>query len=274
MTDFLAATFRGLDDEHRAIVEFSGGRVPAYALTTLPPLNETVWVQLAGSVAYMHGPVVPKPDEGGVVSASAGVAVVQTDIGDVTAAYDNGLLLLDPGDIVHMVWGPSGAWIDGVKTDYTPPTPPAPPAPEQTRRTVEFGAIDSGSYQSGYGWRTNEVWSSASNQGGWFYGSAIRDTIPDAAPIYVAQIYLPPPTKLTGARPFGRHDYDTKPGGALTVHAASTLGATSGWVDIPLTLIDHLRANPGGLGFDYGGYNIWPGTQRDGQSGRLRVTFG
>lgn len=274
MAEFLSAVFRGLDSDHRAIVEFGGGRVPAHALTTLPPVDETVWVQIESGVAFMHGPTVPKPDEGGVVEASTGVAVVQTDIGDVTAAYDNGLLLLDPGDIVHLVWGPSGAWIDGVKVNYTPPPPPPPPVPIVTRQTVEFGAVDSGSYQPGYGWRTNEVWSSANNQGAWFYGPTIRDTIPDGAPIHSAEIYLPTPVRLTGAMPFGRHDFDYKPGSAPTYYATSTLPGTAGWVPIPTYLIEHLKANPGGLGFAYGGYNIWPGTQRDGQSGRLRVTFG
>lgn len=274
MADFLAAIFRGLDTDRRALVEFSGGRVPAYVLAGIPPLNESVWVQVQDGVAFMHGPVIPKPDEGGVVTAAGGTATVQTDIGDVIARYDNGLLLLDPGDVVHMVWGPSGAWIDGVKVDYTPAPPPPPPTPAPTRRTVEFGAIDSGSFQPGYGWRTNEVWSSASNHGGWFYGSAIRDTIPDDAPISGAQIYLPPPVRLLGAMPFGRHGADSKPTGALTFADTSTLPGTSGWVNIPFSLIDHLKSNPGGLGFNYGGYNVWPGTQRDGQSGRLRVTFG
>lgn len=274
MVEFLAARFLGLDDDRRAIVEFSGGRVPAYVLAGVPQLNDTVWVQVLDGVAFVHGPTVPKPDEGGILTASGGSAVVQTDIGDINASYDNGLLLLDPGDIVHLVWGPSGAWIDGIKVAYTPPAPPPPPITTPTVRTVEFGPIDSGSFQSGYGWRTNEVWSSASNQGGWFYGPAFRDTIPDAAVVHGAQIYLPPPTRLLGAMPFGRHDWDYKPGGAMTVHSTSTLPGTSGWVNIPTGLIDHLKQNPGGLGFNYGGYNIWPGTQRDGMSGRVRVTFG
>lgn len=270
---FLTGTFRGLDPDNRAVVDFSGGRVPAYPVSMVHLPGEQVWVQIVDGVAYMHGPVTPKPDEGEVVSASGGTAELKTTVGTVTANYDHGLLLIDPLDIVHLVWGPSGAWIDGVKVDFTPPPPPPPPITPVTRHTVEFSAVDSGSYQSGYGWRTNEVWSSANNMGGWFYGSQISDTIPDTAPIISAQIYLPNPNRLLGAMPFGRHNQAAKPGGALTFSDVITLGATSGWVNIPTTYIDYLKTNPGGFGFGYGGYNIWPGTQRDGQSGRVRVTY-
>lgn len=270
---FLAAVFRGLDADRRALVDFDGGRVPAYVLSGWPPpLNEAVWVQIVDGVAYMHGPTVPKPDEATVLTASGGVATLDTDIGPVTAAYLDGSTV-SSGDIVRLSWGPSGAWVLGVTTEAVPPAVPGAPGGGPGRRTVEFTAIDSGSYQSAYGWRTNEVWSSASNQGAWFYGSVIADTIPDSAGIVSAAIYLPLPTRLLGAMPFGRHGYGSKPGGAVSFAATSTLPGTSGWVPIPTTLIDHLKSNIGGLGFDYGGYNIWPGTQSDGQSGKLRITF-
>ena len=270
----LPAVYRGLDDDRRALVDFAGGRVPAYILSGMAPVvNEAVWVQIVDGVAYVHGPTVPRPDEGTIVSATAGDAIVTTTVGDVPASYESGIPL-GAGDIVRLVWGPSGAWILGVTVEAAPPVIPPDPGGGGGRRTVEFTALDSGSFQAGYGWRTNDVWSSASNYGAWFYGTQIMDTIPDSAVIVGnPQIYLPPPVRLLGARPFGRHGATSKPGGDLSFADLSTLGGTSGWVEFPASLINHLKSNPGGLGFALGGYNIWPGTQRDGQSGKVRVTF-
>jgi hypothetical protein len=270
---FLPAIYRGLDGDLRALVDFNGGRVPAYILPGMAPmLNESVWVEVVDGVAYLHGPTTLRSDEGTIVTAADGVAAVTTATGDATAAYEDGIPL-SPGDVVRLSWGPSGAWILGVAIEAVPPDVPPSPDSVGDRRTVEFSALDSGSYQPGYGWRTKDVWSSENNSGGWFYGTQIKDTIPDTASIVTAQIYLPAPTKLSGARPFGRHGHASKPGGALTFSDTSTLAGTSGWVDIPTSLIDHLKVNDGGLGFGTGGYNIWPGTQRDGQSGKVRVTF-
>lgn len=269
---FLPAVFRGVDSDRRALVDFDGGRVPAYPLLPLPALNENVWVSLVDGVAFMFGPTVPKPDEGTVLTAAGGSANVDTEIGTVQARYQDGSTV-SSGDVVRLSWSASGPWVLGVTAEYVAPSVPSAPGGGGGRRTVEFTALDSGSYQSGFGWRTNEVWSSASNQGGWFYGSSIADTIPDSASIVSAEIFLPAPTRLLGAMPFGRHGFGSKPGGALSFAGVTTLPGTSGWVPIPTALIDHLKANVGGLGFDYGGYNIWPGTQRDGQSGKVRVVF-
>jgi hypothetical protein len=270
---FLPATYRGLDADNRALVDCDGGRVPAYVLPGMAPmLNEPVWVEIVDGVAYMHGPTTLRSDEGTIVTAADGVAELTTATGDVTASYENGIPLT-PGDVVRLSWGPSGAWIMGVAVEAVPPVVPPSTGGGGGRRTVEFTALDSGSFQPGYGWRTNEVWSSLSNRGAWFYGSQLRDTIPDSASIVSAQIYLPAPAKIVGGRPFGRHSFDSKPAGAITATDTSTLPGTSGWVDIPTSLIDHLKSNPGGLGFNNGGDNRWPGTQRDGQSGRVRVTF-
>lgn len=269
---FLQGNFRGLDTFGRAIVDFSGGRVPAHVLRGITPaVNESVWVEVANGVAYMHGPTIPKPDSGTVVSTSSGTAILTTTMGEISASYDDGLLLLDPGDTVRLSWGPSGAWVLGVAIEA--PDPDVPPAPGGGSRRVtrEFTAIDSGSWQADYGWRTIDVWSSANNKGAWFYGTQIADTIPDSAVIVGSpQIYLPNPIRLLGAAPFGRHAYASKPGGEPIITATSTLPGTSGWVDIPASLLDHLKTNVGGLGFGLGGWNVWLG---GGQSGTVRVTY-
>lgn len=263
--------YRGLDGL-RATVDFADGRVPAYFTSAYrPEVNEPVWVMVADGVAYMLGSTVPKPADGEIVSEADGVAVVSTDIGDVRATFDLGRTFT-PGDKVRLSWH-GGCWIEGVRSDL-PPNPDVPPAPGGGGgvQTVVFTAIDSGSYQEGYGWRTNDVWSSASNIGAWFYGNKIMDTIPDGAAILSAEIHLPQVRDL-GAAPFGRHDAPWKPNGPVAVHQAGELPGRAGWVPIPTSLIDHLKSHPGGLGYALGGYNIWNGIQKDGQSGAVRVTF-
>lgn len=270
----IAATFRGLDGL-RALVDFDGGRVPAHMMTGayLPEVNEPVWVFVLDRVAYVTGPTRPRPGNGTIISASGGSALVETAIGKITATYD-GAVTLPAGTAVKLMWN-DGAHVIGRRGAAPPPPviPPPPVSAQPTQRTVTFQPVESGSYQPGYGWRTDDVWSSSNNSGGWFYRDQIRDTIPDEARIDGAEIYLPGPDRLTGARPFGRHDYGSKPGGALTIRDESTLSGTDGWCGIPQGLIEHLKSNPGGLGFANGGWNVWPGRQRNGQSGALRVTF-
>lgn len=267
----LTGVYRGLDGI-RAIVDFDGGRVPAHMMTPyMPEVNEAVWVLVLDGVAYVTGPAAPRPGNATVLSASGGTARVSTALGDVTATYD-GATSYPAGTLVKLAWV-EGAHIIGRRGAV--PAPVVPPPPEQAgpqTQTRTFYPTDSGSYQPGYGWRTADVWSSSNNSGGWFYDNQIRDTIDDAAKILAAEIYLPKPDRLLGARPFGRHGHASKPQGALQFFDTSTLGGTEGWVGIPLGLIEHLKANTGGLGFDIGGWNVWPG-KRDGQSGALRVTF-
>lgn len=271
----LSGVYRGLDGT-RGLVDFEGGRVPAYIITgDTPSVNEPVWVMVLDDVAYIVGPTTPRPGNGVIVSAAGGVAEVDTALGRVTATCD-GSASFPVGAGVKLMWL-EGAHVVGIRGAVETPTVPPIEGGGRTSRLVTFSPNDSGSYQAGYGWRTNDVWSSSSNSGGWFYGTTIADTIPDDAAIDAADIYLPPPDRLLGARPFGRHSATSKPGGALTFDATTTLPGTSGWQPVPLEYIDHLKVHGGGLGFSFGGWNVWPGTQRSMQteapSGALRVRY-
>lgn len=268
--EIVAGNYRGLDGL-RVLVDFNEGRVPAHTWTDYrPELNEPVWVAVINGVAYMVGPTVPKPPQGTVVSTGGGFAVVTTDIGDVTAIHPAGATY-NPGDIVRLIWS-GGPFIVSVLS-VAPVTPEVPPPPGGGggRQTVTFTAIDSGSYQNW--WRTNDVWSSENNIGAWFYGTKMTDTIPNTATVVAAEIYLPL-LKVLGAAPFGRHDASFKPAsGPVSIIDTVTLSARSGWVPIPVAYLEWMKVNPGGFGFGLGGYNIWAGTQRDGQSGAIRVTY-
>lgn len=259
-----------------ATVDCTGRRVSAKSTTTVPVLpGDAVRLERRGSSLVMTGPTNPRAVKGRVTVAGNPATVEYPSGSGVTETIPvaNGLTV-SVDDIVFIDWGSGGLVVTIIDSPVTPAEPEEPPAPAAKRYDQTFFAVDSGAYQSGFGWRTNDVWSSASNIGAWFYGSSIRDTIPDSAVIIEAYIYLPLVTDpYNAAPPFGRHGADTKPGGSLSFSDTSVLGGKSGWVGIPLGLIDHLKANPGGLGFGLASYTIWRGTQGDGQSGAVRVVY-
>lgn len=256
-----------------ATVDQAASRLVVKSVTQVPVRpGDAVRLEWRSGELVMLGPTVPRATVGRI-TAPGNPATVEYPAGSgVTAALPvmNGISLV-VNDLVFLDWGSAGLIVGKISTPVEPPAPGPPPPTGGGRRTERFEAIDSGSYQN-Y-WRTNDVWSSASNFGAWFYGSKIRDTIPDNATIISASINLPLDKEL-GVAPFGRHPFDEKPSGPLTITATSTLDKPwNGETKIPLSLVDHLKANPGGLGFGIGGYNIWRGTQRDGSSGALTVTY-
>lgn len=269
----IPGNYRGIDDG-RALVDFNGGRVPANTMGVMPAVNDPVWVAIVDGVPFMVGPTEPRMSEGSVVSASAGVATVSTDAGQVTARYNSSVLTLSPSDVVFLLWGAT-PWIPGVLSAASTPEVPSAPGGTGARVTKTFTALSSRSYDSNYSsWWTNDVWSSANNKGLWFYGSKIRDTIPDSASIVKAEIYLPlKADPFNGSPPLGRHGYASQPAGAPTISSAAVVSGKSGWVTIPASLIDHLKSNTGGLGFNTSSQTIWYGTNADGQSGAVRVTY-
>lgn len=273
-TESLVGTFVSQDGPV-ATVDCSGRRVQVKSTTTVPVLpSDPVRLERRGSQLVMTGPTVPRAVTGRVTVDGDPATVEYPDGSGVTATLTvaDGVTVA-VNDIVLLDWASGGMVVAIITSPVATEEPEDPGSVGGGERTVEFRALDSGSYESPYGWRTNQVWSSASNIGAWFYGTQIRDTIPDAAEIRGAWIYLPPPIRLLGARPFGRHTASTKPGGSVTITNTSTLAGTSGLVPIPTSHVDYLKANNGGLGFGLGGWNIWPGTQADGRSGLLRVTY-
>lgn len=258
-----------------ATVDQANRRLQVKSVTQTPVRpGDAVRLEWASGELVMLGPTVPRAVTGRVAAAGNPATVEYPAGSGVTAVLPvmNGVTLT-VGDTVFLDWGSAGLVVGRIASPIVPPKPNLPPPPPSGgQRTEQFYADDSGSYQDGYGWRMNDVSSSSRNQGAWWYGSKIRDTIADDAPIISATINLPLIREL-GAAPFGRHATESKPSGPVTIFAASTLPGKSGEVAIPLSLIDHLKANPGGVGFDLGGYNVWRGTQSDGSSGRLTITY-
>ncbi|MFF2274219.1 hypothetical protein ACFVTX_18235 [Agromyces sp. NPDC058136] len=272
----VAGTYQGLDGL-RALVQFDGGRVPAHFMTAwMPVLGDTVWVVVIDGVAYLLGPSAPRPADGTVVSVSAGIATVSTEIGNVPATYTG--TAPSAGQQVKLL-ASGGFHIIGVKSTSPAPPPVVPGGGSGTaERTEVFYAVDAGSYQSR--WWQDQVWASDGNWGAWFYGDKIWQTVPASAVGLSLEIYLPV-VQLQGSPPrFGMHPWQQKAVSG-TPTDGSYSGTTpigvggSGWAALPTSWIDSLKYGGGqnGVGLVHGGYNKFASLGADGQSGALRIKY-
>lgn len=220
------------------------------------------------------GPSLPRTSLGVVAATGTPLITVEHPSGSgvTTQMPHNADYVPTVGDAVLIDWESGGVVVCKLTALPGAEVPATAPAVQPKRNRQTFTAIDSGSFQDGRWW-TNEVWSSDNNIGGWFYGSKIRDTIPDTAVIVSVRLYLPAKQVFGNPSNLGRHSSETRPGGTIAVTATAPQSDRSDWVSIPTSLIDHLKANPGGIGVDKGGYSIWRGTQTDGLSGALDITY-
>lgn len=241
---------------------------------SLPPPGHPVQLQTQNRQLMVTGAARPLPGVGTITATGSPKATVSAWDTSYTLAY---LPSYTPvlGDQVAISWSADGGLIQGSMSAapvVVAPTPNAPSGP--TRFTPPpFTATGSGSFGYG-GWTKPDVWASDSFTSGWWYGSKIRDSIPDNAQIISASIYLNP-RQVSGAAPrLQVHTSEGRPGGALTFTGAQHMpGTRSGWVPIPTAFIDYLKGSPGGVGVNHGGYTIWRGTQADAQSGAISVVY-
>lgn len=258
-----------------ATVIQGGNAIDVLSVSQYPVIaGDNVRLERRDGNIVMLGPTKPRSATGRVSAAGSPLCTVEYPAGSgvTTLTPYSSTYTPSVGDAVLLSWDVNGAAIvcklSGLPGTIAPDIPP--PAQPQIRQQI-FTAIDSGSY--GGGWKKSDVWASDNFIGAWFYGSTLKDTIPDGAPILSARLYLPA-TRIGGSAPnLGYHTAATKPGGAIAIAAAAPLGGRSGWVDIPLGLIDFLKVNDGGLGFDHGGYNIFASVGADGSSGALDITY-
>lgn len=264
----LAGTFVSTDGV-RAVVDVGGGRIPADLTGYLPEVNEDVWVLFINGVALVLGPTTPRPGKGTVTGAPSGNLVpVSTIAGNFTLPYAAGLSL-SSGQVVKIAWNDGGFVTDVMSISPPPGTAPGAPGTGGTDQIQVFTAIDAGSYDGR--WWTAQVWSSDSNIGAWFYGTKIADTIPDTAAIISVEIYISPVQILYAPPNIGVHGSAGKPSGAVAVSSATPIGVAAGWIGLPPSFGDYLKANYGGIGIAHGGYSIFNSLAADAQSGALRI---
>lgn len=257
-------------DGVRATVDVGGGRIPADFCGYLPEVNEPVWVLFINGTATILGPTLEKPGRGTVSGAPSGNLVpVDTDAGPLNLPYAAGLSL-SAGQVVKL-----GAWNDGgfvfaiMSTSPTAEAPPDAPGGGGGDHTEIFTATDSGSYRGG--WWTAQVYASDTNTGAFFYGTKIADTIPDGATIVSIEIYISISDLEFQAPNIGVHGSASKPGGNVSVAFSAPVNIADGWIGIPTSHGDYLKANAGGIGIDSGGFSILNSLDADPQSGALRI---
>lgn len=242
----------------------------------LPPSGHPVQLELRAGQMVVTGPARPLPGIGKITATGSPKATVAAWGVSYVLAYRAGYTPVVDDD-VEISWSGDEGVIQGKVTAVTVAVPPPVLAPPGTTlfHPPPFLAIDSGTWNPSYSkWITRDVWASLSTTGAWFHGNTVKDTIPDSAVVKLARIFLPPLSLTGGAPILQRHTSPTKPGSPVTfIGAGVALGSRSGWVDFPLSWVDYLKANPGGIGMNHGGFNKYRGTQSDGLSGALDISW-
>jgi hypothetical protein len=268
-------TFVGRDGS-RVVVSLAGARVVLpFVGSQLPPVGASVQVESRDGVSVVTGAAAPLPQVAKVTALAGTSVTVEAWGSPYTLRYLSSYIPV-VGDEVSVSWGADGGVVQDKLSRSAPVPPPAAYAGTGALADFHpgaFTATGSGSY--GSQWFTNDVYASSSNTGGWWYGSKVRDTIPDNAQVKSASIFLNP-RQVAGSAPVLRlHTSESQPSGPLSFTAApQTLnGARTGWVPIPLAWVDFLKSNAGGVGFEHGGYSIFRGTQSDQLSGALDISW-
>jgi len=241
----------------------------------LPPPGHPVAISSQNGQVVVTGPARPLPGVGKITATGSPRATVSawgvTYVLPYHTSYTPTL-----NDDVAIVWSADGGLITGKVSATSNVVPPDqnPGGGGGSFHPAPFTAIDSGTYRAGSGWWTNTVRANV-DDGCWFYGSKIKDTIPDAATITSARIYLPIQSIIINAPGQMRlHVHPTKPPGAPTfTGSAFAMSAVAGWRDIPTSFIDYLKTNDGGIGFDGGGQWVNYGVASDQLSGALDIAW-
>jgi hypothetical protein len=263
-------------DGYQAVVNIGEGSVSLpFNGMYLPPPGHPVQLELRADQLVVTGPARPLPGSGKITGTGSPRAEV-TAWGvpyslPYRATYTPAL-----DDDVEIAWSGDGGVIQGKVTATSNVAAPETNTVSslQLFRPGPFTSIGSGSRDSG-GWESSsDVWASDSYTAAWFYGSKIRDTIPDTALIKTAAIYLNPRQAAGGAPILQLHNSPTRPGGAVTfVGSGFALPARSGWVAFPVAYVDYLKENDGGLGVNHGGFSIFRGVAADQLSGALDIAW-
>jgi hypothetical protein len=237
--------------------------------------GDYVRLQRRGTDIKVLGPTIAKSGTGKVLVTGATLLQVEYPAGSGVSQFMPYNAAYTPvvNDVVKITWDVQGPSVDYKMTALPVVSTPvdAGAAPPSDHRQV-FTAEDSGSFRAGRWW-TTDVYASDSNIGAWFYGTKIKDTIPDTALIKAAAMYLPAKQVLGDPMQLGYHPSLVKPAGTVSVNGAAAQTLRSGWVSIPTTLVDVLKVADSGLGINHGGNSIFSGVATDGLSGALVIIY-
>lgn len=268
-------TYVGLADG-QALIDMDENRFPVRFLTgIIPAIGEPVYVWAVDGQWFLVGPTQTKPNVGTVVTVSSPMVSLLTSVGSVSAII--GGAAPTSGDRVLIDWTEDGP-VSGLKLATTPTTPVTPPDPGGGGSTVKeaiFRAGDAGSTDRGSPrWWTGQPWASDSTYGAWFYGTAIKDTIPAGAALVSAEIFINRVQDSGAAPRFTLHTSAFK-GGIPAMSSVLVWDPPNGWNTLPAGWFDALIGGGAywGVGLNQGGFNKFASLAEDGLSGALRLKW-
>lgn len=297
----------------RALCETQyGEKLIPFAGAVQPSPGDSVQIEMRNGTYSMLGPTQLKPTRGVILKASApsDPDPRKTPIGDdppeeefdeygnpITPALppDTARCVVRAGasefwlpfmqsytpavnDVVAIQWGEAGGLVTGTVSTMPKPAPPSEDRPSIEPPTVggfrpaPFTASASGTYQSG-AWTSDNVMSSDSGRGVFLYGSSVADTIPDTATISFVRLWLSEESFFGDPAQLRLHSLSSLAGAPAWVGEPWPLAPAPGWQQIPNRFADWLKANPGGLGFDGGGFHIFKSVTTDPMSGALDIAY-
>lgn len=267
-----------------ALVDMGDQRVPVvFATPWVPEVNEPVFVDTIDGVSRLIGPTAPKPGLGVVQTVSGDFVTVLTDFGTFSMPYAAAVDGAPPssGDAVGIDWS-SGAKAYRLSTSPDPVPPPPPPSGGgPTVQSMVFRPVDAGSIRKtgANGWWNARPWNSPSNYGCVFYGTQMRDTIPDNAEFLGLEIFLTwAVRRWPGTLRWGTHP-DAYKGGLPAVSGSDPWdpGSAAGWYTPPWAASWFNTAKAGILGVALNAQGSGQEEARslaeDGQSMALKITW-
>lgn len=269
--------------ESVAMVNVRGSTIPAAMCGEQPNVGGHVWVLSVGDTALIIGKPA-RPAMGTVQSSpSQGFVSIATDDGKTRSLPYS---VDDPpvaGQRWLLDWAADGHAIARASGEvgappYTPETSPLPGLGGGGVQERTFHPTDSGSFRGG--WWTSKVYYAENNTvGAYFYGTSIKDTIPDNAPISKVQIYLNCELSQGSSSTFwGLHGFAGKPtGSGFSINDdvdKGYFGVGGGWYDFPLAWGDALKVGTSlGIGTAGPGYRIFTGVEGGQQHGAIRIEW-
>lgn len=259
-------------DGRYAVVNIGSSTVKVPCVGFYPPVvGMAVRVDWVNGEPAVTGPVRPLNPLGTITATGTPRAQVTVDGVSYLLYYRSGYSPV-LNDQVEVNW--ATGIIQGKVTGVNNPTTPGENGSGSTPFDVVIRAGNSGRYQSGSGWWSNDPRASNRNVGIWTYENRIADALAGATPASIS-IYLPL-VQERGNAAIGVHPHPGLPSGApsITSTVPLGLGGRAGWVPLPIGFAVYLV--PGGRGIGVtapgGGDNIWRGTAADSYSGALRIT--
>lgn len=247
--------------------------------TVIPAPGDAVQVLVQDGVHVVTGRASPTPTQGTVTAVSSTVLEVEVNVGPspIQAAFT--YASPQPGDIVALSHGYEGFLATG-KSSFTPAPDEVEvikPPSSASSETQTFRAKQAGTWHNG-AWITSMVRVSDSNIAGFHYGTALGSTLPDDAVIMSGQIYLPA-TQNRWAKAPRIQAFNGPAPSSTGVGDAIELPARKGWVDVPISVLEQLRAGTRGLKLlrtavsSEGTDDIYKTLNQDPMSGALRLTW-